>query len=82
VSWLLPLPVAVPLLGAALIAVTDHVVPRRVKNVMAIAAAAVATAVSLTIMLQAQQGLVVHWFGGWHPHGKVAIGIGFVADPF
>jgi multicomponent Na+:H+ antiporter subunit D len=82
VSWLLPLPVAVPLLGAAMIALTDHFVPRRAKNLMAIAAAAVATGVSLAITVQAEQGLVVHWFGGWHPDGMVAIGIGFVADPY
>ena len=81
-DWLLPLPVAAPLLGAALVAVTDHVTPRRVKNVIAIGSAAVALATSLAILVQSEQGLVVHWFGGWHPDGKVAIGIGFVADPY
>src|SRR5205085_10680426 len=48
---------------------------------MGVLAAAAATAVSLLVMLDAQRGDVLHWFGGWHPHGNVAIGIGFVADP-
>src|SRR5438093_13220413 len=81
-SWLLPLPTAVPLLAAAALAVLEHVTRRRVRSAIALLAAAVSTAFSVAIMLRAERGDLVHWFGGWHPRGNVAIGIGFVADPF
>src|SRR5947199_471666 len=79
---MLPLPVAIPLLGAAVIAVLDHVTPRRPKDAVALLAVAASFAFSVLIMIDAQRGDVVHWFGGWHPDGGVALGIGFVADPF
>src|SRR3954466_11436282 len=81
-SWLLPLPTTIPLLGAAAIAVSDHVAPRRVKNSIALAAAAASLGCSLAIMVRPERGDLLHWFGGWKPRGDVAIGIGFVADPF
>ncbi len=80
-SWLLPLPVAIPLLAAAVVVATDHVAPRRLEDAVALVAAAAATAVSILIMLDTQRGAVLHWFGGWHPRGNLALGIGFVADP-
>src|SRR3954466_7415235 len=81
-SWLLPLPTTIPLLGAAAIAVSDHVAPRRVKNSIALAAAGASLCFSLAIMVRTERGDLLHWFGGWKPRGDVAIGIGFVADPF
>ncbi|HZT16745.1 MAG TPA: complex I subunit 5 family protein [Gaiellaceae bacterium] len=80
-SWLLPLPVAIPLLTAAAIVATESLLPRRVLDAVALAAAAAATAFSLLIMLHAEAGDVLHWFGGWRPSGGVAIGIDFAADP-
>ena len=80
-SWLPPLLVAVPLLGAAVVVATDHVLPRRVEDLFAIAAAAATCALAVVLMLQSEGGDVVHWFGGWRPRGGVAIGIDFVADP-
>src|SRR5206468_10460176 len=74
--------VAIPLLAAALVAATDHVSPRRLQDAIAVAAAASATAVSLVLMVQTQRHDLLHWFGGWKPDGGVAIGVGFVADPF
>jgi hypothetical protein len=38
-SWLLPIPVVVPLLAAAINTAGDHVLPRRAGDVLAIAAA-------------------------------------------
>lgn len=81
-SWLLPLPVAIPLLAAATISASDHVSPRRLQDSIGIAAALSATVCSLLVLVRAQHHDVVHWFGGWHPDGGVALGIGFVADPF
>jgi multicomponent Na+:H+ antiporter subunit D len=80
-SWLLPLPVAIPLLAAAAVAAGDHVAPRRLQDATALLAAATATAFSLLIMVDSQSGSVLHWFGGWRPTGGVAIGIDFAPDP-
>jgi multicomponent Na+:H+ antiporter subunit D len=81
VSWALPLPVVLPLVAAALIAMLDHVAPRRLENAVAIAATAASLSFSLLIMLRSEPGGVLQWFGGWHPDHGVAIGISFVADP-
>jgi multicomponent Na+:H+ antiporter subunit D len=83
VSWLLPLPTAIPLLAAAGIAVSDHVTPTRAKNAIGLVAAGASLGFSLAIMARTQHGDLLHWFGGWRPRGgSIAIGIGFVADPF
>jgi multicomponent Na+:H+ antiporter subunit D len=68
-------------LTAGAIAALDHVVPRRLEDLLGIAAAAASTALSLVIMVQSQSGTLIHWFGGWKPDGEVAIGISFTADP-
>ena len=82
-SWLLPLPTVIPLLGAAAIAVSDHFTPTRVKNIIALSAAGASLGFSLAILTRTQHGDLLHWFGGWKPRGgSIAIGIGFVADPF
>src|SRR5436305_12326140 len=75
------MPVAIPLLAAASVVASDHVAPRRVKDAISLLAAAASTVFSILIMLDTQRGMVVHWFGGWHPRGNLALGIGFVADP-
>jgi multicomponent Na+:H+ antiporter subunit D len=79
-SWLLPLPVAVPLLTAAVVSASDHA-PRRLQNTLAILAAGAATVLSALVLLRTMNHDVLHWFGGWHPDGGIALGIGFTADP-
>jgi multicomponent Na+:H+ antiporter subunit D len=73
--------VAVPLLTAALLVASDHVVPRRPKQMVGLAASVAGTTFAILVMLRSQQHDVVHWFGGWHPDHGVALGISFVADP-
>jgi multicomponent Na+:H+ antiporter subunit D len=80
-SWMLPLLVAVPLLAAAVVAGGEHVLPRRVRDAIGIAAAATVCALALVVMTNAERGEVVHWFGGWRPRGGIAIGLDFAADP-
>ena len=80
-SWLLPLPVAIPLLAAVLVSASDHVAPRPLQDAIAVAAAAAATICSALVLLRTMENDVLHWFGGWHPDGGVALGIGFTADP-
>jgi multicomponent Na+:H+ antiporter subunit D len=81
-SWALPLPVAIPLIAAALLVATGHVAPRRLQDGVALAAAAAATGFAVVVLVASQDGTVVHWFGGWHPRGSVAVGVDFVAEPF
>ena len=81
-SWALPLPVAIPLLAAALLVTTDHLTPRLVHDFFSIGAAAASLAFSLVVLLASESHDVLHWFGGWHPDGGVALGIVFSADPF
>jgi multicomponent Na+:H+ antiporter subunit D len=80
-SLALPLPVAVPLLAAALLVVVGAHLPRRVEDVVGIAAAGTATAFSLIVLVASERHDVLHWFGGWHPRHGVALGISFAADP-
>jgi multicomponent Na+:H+ antiporter subunit D len=80
-SWALPLPVAVPLIAAALLVVTGSFLPRRLQDVIGIAAAAIATAFALLILAVSERHDVLHWFGGWHPRHGIALGISFAVDP-
>ena len=80
-SWLLPLPVAIPLLAAALVVACDHVAPRWVKDLIVFGAAGSATGFAFVVLLSSQRRDVVHWFGGWRPDHGVALGVSFVADP-
>jgi multicomponent Na+:H+ antiporter subunit D len=80
-TWALPLPVAIPLIGAGLATAGDHMLPRRLGDAIAVVASAGAFAFSLLILLASEKHTQLEWFGGWKPHGMAAIGIAFVADP-
>jgi multicomponent Na+:H+ antiporter subunit D len=79
-SWLLPLTVAVPFAGAAFGVALDHWMPEWVKQFPALICA-VTTAVFAGLALARSGESPVHWFGGWHPHHGVSIGIAFVGEP-
>jgi multicomponent Na+:H+ antiporter subunit D len=80
-SWLLPLPVAIPLLAAAVTVAGTHVFPRRVEYAIAIAAVTATCVFTFLIAFASMQHEIVHWYGGWRPRSGVAIGIAFTADP-
>jgi multicomponent Na+:H+ antiporter subunit D len=80
-NWLVPLPVAIPLIGAALITATDHVLPRAAKDVIGILCAAATFAFGIVLCFESGRHELVHWFGGWEPRGGLAIGIAFNVDP-
>jgi multicomponent Na+:H+ antiporter subunit D len=82
VDWLLPLPVAIPLLTGAVLVAAGHLLHRRALDAIGIAAAAASCGISLVILTLTQRGDVLHWFGGWQPRDGVALGIDFAADPF
>jgi multicomponent Na+:H+ antiporter subunit D len=81
-SWLLPLPVAIPLLAAAVVIACDHVAPRWFKDAIVFGAAGSATGFAFAVLLASERRDIVHWFGGWRPDHGVALGISFAADPF
>lgn len=77
---LLPLTVALPLMGAALLVVVGRVLPRTVNDVLAIAAAVATCAGLLQVWLRAGDGRVVSWSGGWTMKGGESVGIVLVGD--
>ena len=81
VDALLPLPVVVPLLGAAALSGLRPLLrTRRVVDGAAIAIAA-GTAVVLAVIVASTPGRErVYWFGGWRPSHGIAIGIDFAVD--
>jgi multicomponent Na+:H+ antiporter subunit D len=80
-SWALPLPIVIPLIGGALATAGDHVLPRRLGDAIGVVSAAGAFAFSLVVLLESERQTQLTWFGGWHPRGHAAIGVAFVADP-
>jgi multicomponent Na+:H+ antiporter subunit D len=82
-SVLPPLTLAVPMLAAAVLAGTQCLGFRLLAQVVALVAT-VSTIVicGLQLALAIRHGVAVYWFGGWHPHRGVALGISFAIDPF
>src|SRR3954453_21503491 len=80
-SWLLPIPVVVPLLAAAVNVLLDHVTPRWLHNAVTIAGIGTSFVFSLIILFHSMPSEHLHWFGGWRPRRGVPLGIAFTADP-
>jgi multicomponent Na+:H+ antiporter subunit D len=80
-SVLVPLPVAIPLLVAAILAAAGHFLPSRVDNVVAAAVAGAVTTLSTLLIFRSSDHALVYWFGGWHPRHGIAIGIDFRVEP-
>ncbi|POX48299.1 complex I subunit 5 family protein [Streptomyces sp. Ru72] len=78
---LVPLTVAVPLLTGALLAAVARWVPRRGPDLLALAAAAAVTVMTVILVWATRHEPMVYWFGGWRPVGGVALGIAFVVEP-
>src|SRR5438132_635557 len=76
------LPVAVPLLAAALLAAVNRHVPRWMADTFALLASISTCAGCALLMIQSSSQTIVYWFGGWAPRSGAAIGISFVIDPF
>ncbi|MHB1838013.1 MAG: complex I subunit 5 family protein, partial [Solirubrobacteraceae bacterium] len=76
-NQLAPLAVAVPLLGAALMAALHPLLNRLTCDLLAIAFAVAASVMTLLLVVDVGRGIGIYWFGGWHPRAGVAIGIDF-----
>ena len=79
--YLPPLPVAIPLAVAAILAALNAHVPRRVGEWASILATAATGAISLELLAISSHAPIVYWFGGWFPRSGMALGISFVIDP-
>lgn len=75
------LPVAAPLLMAALLALGGDHIKRWIADTLAIATTVVALVSSLVLLFRSAGAPIVYWFGNWHPRGGVALGISFAIDP-
>ncbi len=78
---LAPLPVAVPLLGAAALAGTRKWLNRAVADSIGIGVAAAVLVITATLQLHSIHGDEVYWFGNWYPRGSAVLGIAFLIEP-
>jgi multicomponent Na+:H+ antiporter subunit D len=79
VHSLIPLPVVVPLLGAALLAAANKVAPRWATDSVGLACALSVLVICVLLAIDANH-MLVYWFGGFHVRGHVAVGISFSVD--
>jgi multicomponent Na+:H+ antiporter subunit D len=80
---LVPLPVAIPLLAAALLAALNFLHNRTFADIVGVAVAAAATVICAILLARSiDHGPLVYWFGGWRPHAGVALGVSFAVDTF
>jgi multicomponent Na+:H+ antiporter subunit D len=75
------LPVALPLLVAAILVGLAPVLPRRAADAATLATAAVVTLLCLALLVRSLDEPVVYWFGGWTPRDGIALGVAFAVDP-
>ncbi|WP_065966316.1 complex I subunit 5 family protein [Streptomyces sparsogenes] len=84
-AGLLPLVIAVPLLGAAVLVAGGRRLPRIVTDALGCAFAAAPAALALLVLARVAGGgagpYAVEWVGGWHLAGGEGVGIVLVADP-
>ncbi|MEU3877229.1 MULTISPECIES: proton-conducting transporter membrane subunit [Streptomyces] len=76
---LLPLIVALPLLGAAVLVAAGRHLPRPVAEVLGLAGAAVPAALAVGALVPWHGSRVV-WLGDWRPHHGAGVGIVLVGD--
>ena len=76
-----PLPVAGPLILAAVLLAFSRVLPRTVPDMLAILMASAVAALCIVMAAHAGSGPLVYWFGGWAPRpGSQVLGIRFSVD--
>jgi multicomponent Na+:H+ antiporter subunit D len=75
------LPVALPLIAAAVLASVRKWLRRWMGDIVAVATAAVNLALCLLLLIACRHENIVYWFGNWFPRGRMALGIGFEVDP-
>lgn len=81
-SDLLPLAVALPLLGATVLAAAGRWLPRTVADAVATAFAVATVADLAALLLRSGDRRTVEWLGGWRPVHGHGVGIVLVGDGF
>ncbi|MGH2865071.1 MAG: complex I subunit 5 family protein [Solirubrobacteraceae bacterium] len=76
---LIPFPVVIPLLGAAVLAAVNNVAPRWATDTIGLVCALAVLVLCVLLAAHASQ-LMVYWFGGFHVRGGAAVGISFSVD--
>jgi multicomponent Na+:H+ antiporter subunit D len=78
---LIPLPLAVPLAGAAVLTLFAPLLSTRAGNAIALAFGTATTGIcAYVLLLTARAGTIVYWMGDWKPETHVGIGIDFAVD--
>lgn len=79
---LVPLLIALPLLGAALLMILQTVLPRSWADGFAIMAAGGVAVLGGVLLRETAETPLVYWLGGWEPRDGIAVGIALFVDPF
>ena len=75
------LPIALPLLVAALLTGLSPLLRRRAADLVAVLTAAAATGCGVVLLARSRGGPEVSWFGGWTPRpGGIALGVDLAVD--
>jgi multicomponent Na+:H+ antiporter subunit D len=86
VNVVTPLPVAIPLLAAALLLGAPKTTRRQIVDAFALLAAVSVLVLTVILAAKSADGKIIYWFGGWTPRGAsghpIALGISFTVDPF
>jgi len=75
------LPVALPLLCAALLAALGKHLHRWITDLVSIGTVVAVAAICARLFVRSRSAPVVYWLGGWYPRQGVALGISFSIDP-
>lgn len=78
---LVPLPLAVPMIAAALVAAISQFVPRWFTSALFTLTAAFNTWCTAVLLWATLHAPLVYWFGNWWPRGNMALGECFVIAP-
>jgi multicomponent Na+:H+ antiporter subunit D len=81
VSAVVPASIAVPLVGAALLAGFSRLLPRWARDAIAIAVALATTTLTLILMAASAGRPMIYWFSGWRPVAGAAIGVDYAVGP-
>ncbi len=76
-SAVIPVSVAVPLAGAALMAGFSRLLPRWVRDLFAIAVALATTTLTVILMAASAGRPMIYWFSGWRPSGGMVVGVDY-----
>lgn len=80
-SWLPPICVAVPIIGAGVVLAANRRLPRAVIDGFTTAVSGAVVVMTAVLLHAAAAGRVVTWAGGWTPSHGASVGIVLVSDP-